>query len=129
MVTNRETMRRLIATVIVFYQRFISILLPPRCRYYPTCSQYALEAVNRFGVGRGLWLGARRVCRCHPWGGSGYDPVPESCRDETCSEQASGEVQNGMDKESEVNRNATGNSMSTNAGNPYNRQSRFNEAG
>lgn len=127
MVTNRETMRRLIATVIVFYQRFISILLPPRCRYYPTCSQYTLEAVNRFGVGQGLWLGARRICRCHPWGGSGYDPVPavclETCGDETCGAQASG------DKDSEVNRDVTGISMSTDAGNPYDRQSRLNQAG
>ena len=58
------------------YQIAISPLLGPRCRYIPTCSQYALEAVALYGAGHGSWLAFRRVCRCHPWGAQGYDPVP-----------------------------------------------------
>ncbi|WP_445116976.1 membrane protein insertion efficiency factor YidD, partial [Acinetobacter sp. WZC-1] len=59
-----------------FYQIAISPLIGPRCRYVPTCSQYALEAIQQHGAMKGGWLAARRVCRCHPWGGHGYDPVP-----------------------------------------------------
>lgn len=59
------------------YQLFISPVLPPSCRYTPTCSQYALEALSRHGALRGGWLTLRRLGRCQPWGGSGYDPVPE----------------------------------------------------
>ncbi len=61
---------------IRFYQRFISPLTPPSCRFTPTCSQYAIEALRKHGPLKGLWLAARRLLRCHPWGGSGYDPVP-----------------------------------------------------
>ena len=61
---------------IRFYQRFISPLTPPSCRFTPTCSQYALEALRKHGPLRGLYLAVRRIRRCHPWGGSGYDPVP-----------------------------------------------------
>lgn len=59
-----------------FYRACISPLLPPSCRYTPTCSQYALQALRKHGPVRGLWLAVRRILRCHPWGGSGYDPVP-----------------------------------------------------
>lgn len=70
-------MVRLLHWLIRFYQIAISPLLGPRCRYIPTCSQYSLEAVHSYGAVRGVWLAIRRICRCHPWGGSGYDPVPQ----------------------------------------------------
>lgn len=60
------------------YQLFITPVLPGACRYQPTCSQYALDAVTRFGALKGGWLALRRIGRCHPWGGWGYDPVPEA---------------------------------------------------
>ena len=62
---------------IRFYQRFISPLSPPNCRYYPTCSNYMIKAIMIWGPFKGAWLGLRRIFRCHPWGGHGYDPVPE----------------------------------------------------
>jgi putative membrane protein insertion efficiency factor len=58
------------------YRRGISPFLPPSCRYTPTCSAYAVEALQRHGALRGGWLTLRRLSRCHPWGGHGYDPVP-----------------------------------------------------
>ncbi|MDR2725198.1 MAG: membrane protein insertion efficiency factor YidD [Candidatus Adiutrix sp.] len=61
---------------IGFYQRFISPLLPPACRFRPTCSQYAAEAISRHGLGRGGLLAVWRLLRCHPFGSGGYDPVP-----------------------------------------------------
>lgn len=61
---------------IRFYQWCISPMLPDSCRYTPTCSQYAIEALRKHGPVRGLWLAIKRISRCHPWGGSGYDPVP-----------------------------------------------------
>ncbi len=69
-------MASLLRWFIRFYQIAISPLLGPRCRYIPTCSQYALEAIQLHGAVRGSLLSFQRVCRCHPWGGSGYDPVP-----------------------------------------------------
>ncbi|WP_373277238.1 membrane protein insertion efficiency factor YidD [Deefgea rivuli] len=54
----------------------ISPLLGPRCRFIPTCSQYGIEAVSRYGPVKGSWLTTKRLCRCHPWGGCGHDPVP-----------------------------------------------------
>ncbi|MBR1517166.1 MAG: membrane protein insertion efficiency factor YidD [Bacteroidales bacterium] len=62
--------------VIAFYRSCISPLTPPACRYTPTCSQYAKEAITKYGPFKGGWLALRRILRCNPWGGSGYDPVP-----------------------------------------------------
>ncbi len=62
--------------LIRFYQTAISPHTPAACRYTPTCSQYALEAIKKHGAFKGLWLAIKRILRCHPWGGSGYDPVP-----------------------------------------------------
>lgn len=70
-------MKWLIRLLIRGYQLVISPLLGPRCRFYPTCSQYTLEAVELHGVIRGLWLGIRRVSKCHPFHPGGVDPVPE----------------------------------------------------
>ena len=60
------------------YQLLISPALPPRCRFLPSCSDYAMEALAKHGAARGSWLALRRLLRCHPWGGSGYDPVPDA---------------------------------------------------
>ena len=62
--------------LIKLYQLLISPLFPSSCRYTPTCSNYTLEALKKYGVLKGSWLGIKRILRCHPWGGSGYDPVP-----------------------------------------------------
>lgn len=62
--------------VIRFYQTAISPHTPPACRYVPTCSQYAIEAIKKYGSIKGVYLAGKRILRCHPWGGSGYDPVP-----------------------------------------------------
>jgi uncharacterized protein len=68
---------RFIAEILIrTYQWTLSPMLGQNCRFYPTCSNYALEAIQRFGVLRGGWLAARRIGRCHPWHAGGYDPVP-----------------------------------------------------
>lgn len=61
---------------VKFYRRFITPLTPPTCRFTPTCSEYAVEALQKYGPFKGSWLAIRRVLRCRPGGGSGYDPVP-----------------------------------------------------
>jgi putative membrane protein insertion efficiency factor len=70
-------MARFLLGLIRFYRRAVSPLTPPSCRFTPTCSAYAEEAIRLHGAGRGGWLAVRRLARCHPFGGSGYDPVPE----------------------------------------------------
>lgn len=62
---------------IKLYQKLISPLLGTNCRYTPSCSQYAIEAINEWGPVKGIWLGCKRIVRCNPWGGMGHDPVPK----------------------------------------------------
>ncbi|HRP33876.1 MAG TPA: membrane protein insertion efficiency factor YidD [Agriterribacter sp.] len=62
--------------LIKCYQLIISPILGPKCRFTPTCSQYALESIKKYGILKGGWLAIKRISRCHPWGGHGYDPVP-----------------------------------------------------
>jgi hypothetical protein len=69
-------MKRLLIWLIQGYRALISPLFPPVCRFQPTCSSYAIEAIERFGVLRGSWLAIRRILRCHPFQPGGYDPVP-----------------------------------------------------
>ncbi|TVV72592.1 membrane protein insertion efficiency factor YidD [Sphingomonas solaris] len=67
---------RLLILIARGWQLGPSAILPPTCRYVPSCSAYAITALRRYGALRGGWLATRRICRCHPFGGSGYDPVP-----------------------------------------------------
>jgi uncharacterized protein len=75
-VTGRGPVRRALLAVIGFYSRAISPALPPRCRFYPTCSAYAAEAIERHGAARGSWLAVRRILKCAPWHPGGVDLVP-----------------------------------------------------
>jgi hypothetical protein len=68
--------RRVALFLLRFYKRFLSPLLPPMCRFEPTCSMYTMQAVEKFGALRGIWLGIRRLGRCHPFNPGGWDPVP-----------------------------------------------------
>ncbi|MEO8226047.1 MAG: membrane protein insertion efficiency factor YidD [Gemmatimonadota bacterium] len=76
MLSPREIPRLVVALPIRVYRRFISPALPPSCRFTPSCSSYALEAITRYGAVRGTWLAARRLVRCHPFNPGGVDPVP-----------------------------------------------------
>jgi putative membrane protein insertion efficiency factor len=67
---------RILIGAVRFYQLAISSWTPPSCRFTPSCSAYAMEAIEEHGALKGVWLAVRRVGRCHPWGGFGYDPVP-----------------------------------------------------
>ena len=75
---KRLSLRRLAVLPIRLYQWTLSPVLPPSCRYHPTCSAYAIEAVLTHGIFKGSWLALRRILRCHPWSSGGYDPVPPS---------------------------------------------------
>jgi putative membrane protein insertion efficiency factor len=68
--------KTILLSIIQFYRAAISPITPPACRFTPTCSRYALEAIERHGAVKGGWLTLRRLLRCHPFGGKGYDPVP-----------------------------------------------------
>ena len=82
---------RLLIALVRFYQAAISPWTPAACRYTPTCSAYAIDALREHGSLRGTWLALRRLARCHPWGGFGYDPVPTHTPDRT-TEPHAGEV-------------------------------------
>ncbi|MGQ9493719.1 MAG: membrane protein insertion efficiency factor YidD [Anaerolineae bacterium] len=69
-------MKRIVLALIRFYQRHISTALPPACRFVPSCSEYAYEAIAKYGLGRGSWMALKRLSRCHPLNPGGYDPVP-----------------------------------------------------
>jgi putative membrane protein insertion efficiency factor len=77
-ITAGAALRVVVLLPIRFYQWVISPMLPAACRYQPTCSAYAVEAIERHGILAGGWLALRRLLRCHPWGGSGFDPVPSN---------------------------------------------------
>ena len=70
-------MKKIFILFIRFYQKFISPLFPAKCRYYPTCSQYTLDAIQEYGAIKGTYLGIKRILRCHPFHEGGYDPVPK----------------------------------------------------
>ena len=69
-------MKKVALSLIRFYKRFISPMLPPSCIYHPTCSEYTYQAIDKYGLVRGGWLGFKRILRCHPFARGGYDPVP-----------------------------------------------------
>jgi len=69
-------MKKVLVALLRAYQYAVSPFLGRNCRYVPSCSEYAVEAVQKYGAARGGWLGLKRVCRCHPWHPGGYDPVP-----------------------------------------------------
>lgn len=71
--------------IIRVYQKFISPLTPSTCRYSPTCSHYTIEALQKHGILKGGWMSLKRIGSCHPWGGQGYDPVPEPSEEKTIS--------------------------------------------
>lgn len=72
----RKIFSYIVLLPIYFYRYCISPMKPPTCRYTPTCSEYAMQAVKKYGPLKGIWLAIKRISKCHPWGGHGYDPVP-----------------------------------------------------
>ncbi|HIX86414.1 MAG TPA: membrane protein insertion efficiency factor YidD [Candidatus Parabacteroides intestinigallinarum] len=72
----RRFLTALFLLPVYFYKYCISPMMPPACRYVPTCSEYAIQAIKKYGPLKGSYLAIKRILRCHPWGGSGYDPVP-----------------------------------------------------
>jgi hypothetical protein len=86
---------RVLIGLVRAYQVGISSWTPPSCRYTPSCSDYAIEAIEKHGGARGSWLAARRIGRCHPWGGHGYDPVPPTSDADSTGAIASGAMSDG----------------------------------
>jgi len=84
-------MRKILNTIVLIpvrlYQWIISPLFPASCRHTPTCSNYTVEAVNEWGPIKGIWLGIKRLSKCHPWGTSGYDPVPKKDQSKSCDSE------------------------------------------
>jgi putative membrane protein insertion efficiency factor len=76
----RLNLNKFIIFPIVFYQKVVSPCLPSKCRFYPSCSQYAREAIDQYGLVQGLWMMFHRLFRCHPWHAGGFDPVPKKER-------------------------------------------------
>lgn len=72
----RRFLTALFLLPVYFYKYCISPMMPPACRYVPTCSEFAIQAIKKYGPLKGSYLAIKRILRCHPWGGSGYDPVP-----------------------------------------------------
>lgn len=83
----RIMIKKVLILPIRFYQAAISPYLGSKCRYTPTCSQYMIEAIEKRGVITGVVLGMKRIGRCHPWGGHGYDPVPEKIKEKTSKKE------------------------------------------
>ena len=73
--------QKFLICLVLFYKKGISPFLPGACRFRPTCSEYMIEAIEKHGIIKGLYLGIKRILRCHPWGGSGFDPVPDKKSD------------------------------------------------
>lgn len=71
----KSEMQPVVIRALQFYKRWVSPMLPSACRFSPTCSEYTMEAVSRYGAGRGIWMGLRRLTRCHPFHAGGFDPV------------------------------------------------------
>lgn len=92
--TPQKISRRTVQVPIHFYRKFISPLKPPSCRFYPTCSQYALEAIEIHGVFKGGWLAAKRISKCHPFHPGGLDPVPPARRTNSKLPESAAEAQN-----------------------------------
>lgn len=68
-------MRRMLILIVLMYRATLGRVMGGQCRYVPTCSQYAIDALTKYGAARGSWMAIKRICRCHPWGGNGYDPA------------------------------------------------------
>lgn len=83
----RTILSHLVLLPVKLYQWIISPLFPATCRHTPTCSVYTVEAVKEWGPLKGIWLGMKRLSKCHPWGTSGYDPVPRKCNHENCNHE------------------------------------------
>ncbi|MBX3049845.1 MAG: membrane protein insertion efficiency factor YidD [Caldilineaceae bacterium] len=75
-ITGERDVRGIVLNLIRFYQRFLSPMFGSNCRYLPTCSHYTYEAIEKYGIAKGGWMGIKRISRCHPWHPGGYDPVP-----------------------------------------------------